>query len=79
MGMVLKQGLSLALAGLVVGLVGAFFGTRLMVGFLHEVSPTDPMTFGLVGVGVVLVALVAAYLPARRASGVDPLEALRAE
>jgi len=50
-----------------------------MSGFLYEVSPTDPVTFVASGIGVVLVALVASYVPARRAAGVDPLDALRLE
>ena len=79
LGMVLKQGLGLAIVGLTLGLAGALAGTRVLEGFLHGVSPTDPLTFFLVGVGVVVVALAAVYLPARRASGVDPLDALRVE
>jgi ABC-type lipoprotein release transport system permease subunit len=50
-----------------------------MRGFLHAVSPTDPVTFLSVGVGVLAVALLATFVPARRAGGVDPLEALRVE
>ena len=79
MGMILKQGLGLTGAGLVLGLVGAVAATRVLTGFLHEVSPTDPLTFlGVAGV-ILIVAALAAYFPARRASGVIPLEALRLE
>ena len=79
LGMVLKQGLGLTVIGLVLGLGGALAGTRVLTGFLHGVSPTDPLTF-LVVAGVVMgVAVLAAFLPARRASGMDPLEALRVE
>ncbi len=77
LGMVLRQGLTLAGTGMALGLVGAAAGTRVLERFLHEVSPTDPLTFAVVAVGVVVVALLASWLPARRAGGVDPLEALR--
>ena len=78
-GMVLKQGFLLAALGVVLGLGGAVALTRIMVGFLHEVSPTDPVIYLLVAAGVVAVALLAAFVPARRAGGVDPLDALRVE
>jgi len=79
MGMILKQGLGLTGAGLLLGLAVAAAGTRILTGFLHEVSPTDPLTFlGVAGV-ILAVAALAAFFPARRASGVDPLEALRVE
>ena len=78
-GMVVRQGLVLALIGVAVGLAAAFAATRLMAGFLFNVSPTDPWTFTAV-VGIILgVVLVASYLPARGASRVDPLVALRSE
>jgi len=78
-GMVVRQGLTLALVGSAVGLAAAFAATRLMAGFLFNVSPTDPWTFAAV-VGIILgVVLVASWLPARRASRVDPLLALRSE
>jgi ABC-type antimicrobial peptide transport system permease subunit len=78
-GMVLGQGFFLSALGVMLGLAGAWGGTRIMVGFLHAVSPTDPITFLSVGLGVLAIALFAAFLPARRAGGVDPLEALRVE
>jgi putative ABC transport system permease protein len=78
-GMVVRQGLALALIGVLLGVAASAAATRLMTGFLFNVSPTDPWTFAAV-VGVILgVVLVASYLPARRASQVDPLEALRTE
>ncbi len=77
--MVLGQGLGLALAGIVLGLGGAFAATRLLRASLFEVSPTDPLTFAAVPLLLLLIALVASYLPARRASAVEPLEALRYE
>jgi ABC-type antimicrobial peptide transport system permease subunit len=77
--MVLKQGLALAGVGAVIGLGSAYGLTRLMTALLYGVSPTDPMTYGVVVVVLVGIALLASYLPARRAASVDPMEALRAE
>ncbi len=79
MKMVLRNGMTLALVGVGLGLVGAFGLTRLMSRLLFEVTPTDVTTFALVSAGLIVVALLACYLPARRAMKVDPLEALRYE
>jgi putative ABC transport system permease protein len=79
MGMILRQGLGLTVAGLLLGLAGALAGTRVLTGFLHEVSPSDPLTFLTVAGVILAVAILASFFPARRASGVDPLVALRVE
>jgi ABC-type antimicrobial peptide transport system permease subunit len=77
--MILRQGLELAIAGAALGLVGALIVSHLMAGLLYGVRPTDPLTF--VGVAILLIgiALLACYLPARRAMRVDPMIALRDE
>ncbi len=77
--LVLKDGLVLASLGIILGLAGAFALTRLLRSLLFEVQPTDVMTFVSVAVLLILVALLASYIPARRASKVDPLTALRSE
>jgi len=77
--MVLRQGMALALVGVVLGLFGALWLTRLLQQLLFEVTPTDPLTYLGVAVVLGLAALVACYVPARRASRVDPIIALRVE
>ena len=79
LGIVVRQGLGLALAGAAVGLVGALIVSQLMVGLLYGVRPTDPLTFAGVALLLIGVALFACYIPARRAIRVDPLVALRYE
>jgi ABC-type antimicrobial peptide transport system permease subunit len=66
-------------AGLIAGIAGAFALTRLLKSLLYEVSPTDPLTFGTVSIGLVAVSLVAMFIPARRAASVDTMVALRYE
>lgn len=78
-GMILGQSVRLTSLGVILGIGASLGSTRVLVGFLHDVSPTDPRTFLAVALGVFLVAILAAVGPARRASGVDPLDALRLE
>jgi ABC-type antimicrobial peptide transport system permease subunit len=77
--LVVGQSLKLALAGVGAGLVAALAVTRVMQALLFEVSPTDPVTLGAVALLLVSIALLASWLPARRAAKVDPMVALRAE
>ena len=77
--MVVRQGMVLSLVGVAVGLLGALAATRVLEGILFNVSTRDPWAFGVVSLIVMVVALLASYLPARRASRVDPMLALRSE
>jgi predicted permease len=79
LGMVVGRGLRLAAVGVVIGIVAALALTRLMQGVLYGVTPTDPLTFAGVAAALLLVAALASWLPALRATRVDPLVALRAE
>jgi ABC-type antimicrobial peptide transport system permease subunit len=77
--LVLREAAALALVGIAVGLAAAFALSRTLSTLLFNLSPTDPVAFGVAPVVLLLTALVAALLPARRASNVDPIEALRSE
>jgi len=77
--LVVRQGMALALSGVAIGLAGAVMLTRLIRSLLFGVEATDPVTFVGIALLLGLVALLASYIPARRASRVDPLVALRYE
>jgi putative ABC transport system permease protein len=77
--LVIGKAMMLALLGVAIGLVASYCVTKLMSALLFEVKPTDVTTFSTVSIGLLLVALLACYIPARRATKVDPLVALRYE
>ncbi len=79
LALVLRQGMKLAGIGVLLGTAGGLGLTRVLTGFLYEVKPTDPATFVSVSLILTLVAVLACWLPARRAAKVDPMEALRYE
>jgi putative ABC transport system permease protein len=78
-GMILRQGMVLALAGVAIGLLGAFELIHAVKSFLYGVTPNDPATFAGVASVLAAAALAACYVPARRAARIDPLRALRTD
>jgi ABC-type antimicrobial peptide transport system permease subunit len=79
LGMVLGGGIRLTLIGVVLGAVGAAIAGRALGKLLYGITPTDPVTFAAVALLLTAIAAIACYLPARRATRVDPMVALRAE
>ena len=77
--LVMKSGLLLAIIGILLGAGAAYWLTRLLANRLYDVTPTDPLTFASVALVLLAVALLACYLPARRAARLDPMAALRCE
>jgi putative ABC transport system permease protein len=77
--LIVRQGMRLALIGSVTGIVGALLLSRLMSKLLYGVQPTDPVTFVAVAIGLAVVAILACYIPARRAMRINPMTALRYE
>ena len=79
LGLVVRQGFVLAMTGVGLGLIGAFGITRVIQSMLYNVGATDPLSFGGVAIFLAAIAVLASYLPARRATAVDPIVALRNE
>jgi putative ABC transport system permease protein len=77
--LILSNGARLAAAGILCGMIGAFAVTRVVTSLLYNVSASDPFSFVITAAFLAVVATVASYVPARRATAVDPLAALRAE
>jgi putative ABC transport system permease protein len=76
---VVTQGTVVVLIGIVIGVAAAFASTRLLANLLFEVKAVDPVVFGAMSVMMVAMGMLASYMPARRASAVDPIEALRSD
>ena len=79
LSLVIGKGLKLVLLGSLIGFGGALAATRLVSSLLYGVGPTDPVTFATASLLLLMVAMLASWLPARRATMVDPLQALRTE
>jgi ABC-type antimicrobial peptide transport system permease subunit len=79
LGLVLREGLWVTAFGVVLGLAGALALSRVMAGYVYGITSTDPLTFAVSSLLLITVALLASYIPARRAATVDPMVALRYE
>jgi ABC-type antimicrobial peptide transport system permease subunit len=79
LALVMRRGVTLAAIGIIIGLIGAFAGARYLQSMLFGIEPRDPATFFTVAASFAIVAAAAAYLPARRATKVDPMVALRVD
>jgi putative ABC transport system permease protein len=79
LSLILRKGMMLAGIGIAIGLAGASAATRFLGSLLYDIKATDPLTFAGVSVFLLIVALMACYIPARRAASTDPMTALRAE
>jgi putative ABC transport system permease protein len=77
--LIVGQGLRLSIAGVIIGLVGALGVARLLQGLLFSISATEPMVYASLAVALLAIAMLASYVPARRAMRIDPIRALRAE
>jgi len=77
--LVVRQGMTMTVIGVALGLIGAFSMSRVLAGLLHGLSATDPLTFAGVSIVLLAVALLACLIPARRATRVNPIVALRTE
>jgi ABC-type antimicrobial peptide transport system permease subunit len=78
-GMIVRQGGVVAASGMVIGIAGALAVGRVMESLLYDVSPWDPIVFVVTAIGLFIVAMIACWVPARRAARIDPLIAMRAE
>jgi ABC-type antimicrobial peptide transport system permease subunit len=79
LSLVLRRGMKLTLIGIALGLMGAFASTRLLGDMLFGIKPVDPLTFAAMTLLLMCISLVACFLPARRATKVDPMNVLRSE